>query len=57
VRGLLRALAWAWNLNSESGGAPISCDGGNSLDVIEPDVLADRQWGDERIKLETSESS
>lgn len=36
---------------SDSGGAPISWDGGNSLNVVEPDLVADRQWGDNGREL------
>lgn len=39
---------------SESGGAPISWDGGNSLSVVDESLLWTRQWGDEGEESEFS---
>ena len=39
---------------SESGGAPISWDGGNSLSVVDESLLWARQWGDEGEESEFS---
>lgn len=32
--------------NSESGGAPVSWDGGNAIRLLAPNVIEDHQWGD-----------
>lgn len=45
--GEIASCTW----NSESGGGPISWDGGNSLNLIEPDLVADLQWGDNGHEL------
>lgn len=48
VEPLTEIAHYSWT--SESGGAPISWDGGASIELLNPQTLSFRQWGD----LETS---
>ena len=45
LEGLREVAEYTWF--SESGGAPISWDGGNSLSVVDESLVWTRQWGDQ----------
>ena len=52
LEGAREVARYTWF--SESGGAPISWDGGNSLSVVDESLLWARQWGDEGEESEFS---